>query len=41
MARTLVEASLPVLHSGHWCLRPVRAIAAEKAERHPITRWPP
>ncbi|AEI61973.1 hypothetical protein [Corallococcus macrosporus] len=37
MARALVDAPLPVLHSGHWCLRPVHAIAAEKAERHPIS----
>jgi hypothetical protein len=37
VARTLVEASLPVLHAGPWCLRPVRAIAAEKAERHPVS----
>ncbi|NOK33577.1 hypothetical protein HMI49_10245 [Corallococcus exercitus] len=37
LARALVECPLPVLHAGHWCLRPVRAIPAEKAERHPIS----
>ncbi|MHA7629145.1 hypothetical protein [Corallococcus sp. M7] len=37
MARALVEAPLPVLHSGAWCLRPVRTIASEKAERHPVS----
>ncbi|RKG89993.1 hypothetical protein D7W82_05220 [Corallococcus sp. CA049B] len=37
VARALVEAPLPVLHAGSWCLRPVRAIAAEKAERHPVS----
>ncbi|WP_375757538.1 hypothetical protein [Corallococcus exercitus] len=37
LARALVEAPLPVLHAGHWCLRPVRAIPAEKAERHPVS----
>lgn len=37
VARALVEAPLPVLHAGHWCLRRVRAIAAEKAERHPVS----
>ncbi len=36
-ARALVESPLPVLHAGQWCLRPVRAIAAEKAERHPVS----
>ncbi|WP_375743769.1 hypothetical protein NR800_00185 [Corallococcus interemptor] len=37
VARALVEAPLPVLHAGSWCLRPVRAIAAEQAERHPVS----
>lgn len=37
VARALVGTPLPVLHAGHWCLRPVRAIAAEKAERHPVS----
>ncbi|QSQ17449.1 hypothetical protein [Myxococcus landrumensis] len=37
MARALIEAPLPVLHAGHWCLRPMLAIAAEKAERHPVS----
>ncbi|AGC43487.1 hypothetical protein MYSTI_02160 [Myxococcus stipitatus DSM 14675] len=37
MARALIEAPLTVLHAGHWCLRPVRAIDAEKAERHPVS----
>ncbi|TSC23520.1 hypothetical protein [Corallococcus sp. Z5C101001] len=37
LARTLVEAPSPVLHAGRWCLSPVRAISADKAERHPVS----
>ncbi|RKI19028.1 hypothetical protein D7Y15_06000 [Corallococcus sp. AB030] len=37
VARALVESPLSVLHAGSWCLRPVRAIAAEKSERHPVS----
>jgi hypothetical protein len=36
-ARALVDAPESTLHSGSWCLRPVRAIDAEAAERHPVS----
>jgi hypothetical protein len=32
--RALVEAPATVLHAGAWCLRPLRAIPAERACRH-------
>lgn len=37
LGRMLVEAPASVLHTGHWCLRPVRTIAADKAERHAVS----
>jgi hypothetical protein len=37
MGRALVDAPATVLHAGQWCLRPVRAISADKALRHPVS----
>ncbi|NMO14319.1 hypothetical protein HPC49_29905 [Pyxidicoccus fallax] len=35
--RALVEAPATVLYAGQWCLRPLRAIPADRASRHAIS----
>jgi hypothetical protein len=37
LGRALVESPQPVLHSGRWCLRPMRAIAAHEATRYAVS----
>ncbi|RKH65883.1 hypothetical protein [Corallococcus llansteffanensis] len=37
LARALVAAPASVLHAGQWCLRPVKPLPADKAERHPVS----
>lgn len=37
LGRALVEAPATVLHTGRWCLRPLRAIAAAEASRHAVS----
>ena len=37
LARVLSESSHPLLYAGRWCLRPVRAIEAQKASRYPVS----
>jgi hypothetical protein len=35
--RALVESPQPVLHSGRWCLRPVGAVTAQRANRYAVS----